>query len=119
MLELKCIPAGASLCNCFIVAHRHEGFEPVLLSYCILYDCIKNPYTFVAYLTMSLLLFMPNIDKISMLFNYFNLYVVSVFFFTTLQDDELDISPVEIDEGLVIEDDEISDDDEDDENDDV
>lgn len=36
----------------------------------------------------------------------------------TLQDDELDISPVEIDEGLVIEDDEISDDD-DDENDDV
>lgn len=35
-----------------------------------------------------------------------------------LQDDELDISPVEIDEGLVIEDDEISDDD-DDENDDV
>ena len=39
----------------------------------------------------------------------------------TLQDDELDISPVEIDEGLVIEDDEISDDDDDDddENDDV
>lgn len=37
---------------------------------------------------------------------------------TSSEDDELDISPVEIDEGLVIEDDEISDDD-DDENDDV
>lgn len=36
-----------------------------------------------------------------------------------LQDDELDISPVEIDEGLVIEDDDISDDDDDDDNDDV
>ena len=31
-----------------------------------------------------------------------------------LQDDELDISPVEIDDALVIEDDDISDDDEDD-----
>ncbi|XP_042042239.1 E3 ubiquitin-protein ligase UPL3-like isoform X2 [Salvia splendens] len=39
---------------------------------------------------------------------------------TSSEDDELDISPVEIDEGLVIEDDEISDDDDDDdENDDV
>ncbi|KAL1541164.1 E3 ubiquitin-protein ligase upl3 [Salvia divinorum] len=38
---------------------------------------------------------------------------------TSSEDDELDISPVEIDEGLVIEDDEISDDDDDDDDDDV
>ncbi|KAL8540084.1 hypothetical protein ACS0TY_001609 [Phlomoides rotata] len=38
---------------------------------------------------------------------------------TSSEDDELDISPVEIDEGLVIEDDDISDDDDDDDNDDV
>ncbi|CAA0816798.1 E3 ubiquitin-protein ligase UPL3 [Striga hermonthica] len=38
---------------------------------------------------------------------------------TSSEDDELDISPVEIDEALVIEDDDISDDDDDDENDDV
>ncbi|GER55234.1 E3 ubiquitin-protein ligase UPL3 [Striga asiatica] len=38
---------------------------------------------------------------------------------TSSEDDELDISPVEIDEALVIEDDDMSDDDDDDENDDV
>lgn len=43
-----------------------------------------------------------------------------MFFLCKLQDDELDISPVEIDEGLVIGDDDMSDDDDDDDdNDDV
>lgn len=39
-------------------------------------------------------------------------------FLCTLQDDELDISPVEIDEALMIDDDDISDDDDDDDDDD-
>lgn len=41
------------------------------------------------------------------------------FFVNGLQDDELDVAPVDIDDALVIEEDDISDDDEDEDNDDV
>jgi len=47
-----------------------------------------------------------------------NFFAVLLTFSNTFQDEDLDISPVEIDEALVIEDDDISDD-EDDDNEDV
>lgn len=46
-------------------------------------------------------------------FLFLHFWIVLVFC-GVLQDDELDISPVEIDDALVIEDDDLSDDDEDD-----